>query len=61
MCNCVPVCSYSQAVVLSVTDETGVSYVIDILLESCRSKESVTRQGLLKLVSASTMLPNLGF
>ena len=59
MCNCV--CSYSQAVVLSVTDDTGVSYVIDILLESCRSKESVTRQGLLKLVSASTMLPNLGF
>ena len=29
---------YAQPVVLSVTDEIGVSYVIDILLEKCRSQ-----------------------
>jgi hypothetical protein len=39
--------SVSQAVVLSVTDEVGVSNVLEILLDSCRSKESVTRQVLL--------------
>ena len=29
---------YAQTVVLSVNDEIGVSYVIDILLDNCRSQ-----------------------
>merc|ERR1719400_2754779 len=43
---------YSQAVVLSVVDETGVSYVMDILLENCKSKDTVTRRGAVTLLAA---------
>jgi hypothetical protein len=48
----------SQAVVLSVTDEVGVSNVLEILLDSCRSKESVTRQVLLFSQSLGTSVPD---
>eukprot|EP00090_Calanus_glacialis_P034085 TRINITY_DN5691_c0_g1_i1.p1 TRINITY_DN5691_c0_g1~~TRINITY_DN5691_c0_g1_i1.p1 ORF type:complete len:2002 (-),score=813.41 TRINITY_DN5691_c0_g1_i1:71-5326(-) len=43
---------YAQAVVLSVQDETGLSYVMDILLENCKSKDSVTRRGAVTLLHA---------
>jgi len=43
---------YCQAVVLSIEDETGLSYVMDILLESCRSSDSVTRRGSVTLLHA---------
>ena len=35
--------AYSQAVILSVTDDVGVSFVMDILLESCRAKDVASR------------------
>merc|ERR1719495_189076 len=41
---------YAQAVVLSVQDETGLSYVMDILLDNCKSKDSVTRRGAVTLL-----------
>eukprot|EP00092_Neocalanus_flemingeri_P000097 GFUD01000099.1.p1 GENE.GFUD01000099.1~~GFUD01000099.1.p1 ORF type:complete len:2003 (+),score=661.60 GFUD01000099.1:178-6009(+) len=43
---------YAQAVVLSVQDETGLSYVMDILLENCKSKDAVTRRGAVTLLHA---------
>merc|ERR1719180_463507 len=43
---------FCQAVVLSVEDEQGVSYVMDILLEYCRSQDSVTRRGAVTLLHA---------
>jgi len=43
---------YSQAVVLSVTDELGVSYIMDILLESCKSSEVTNRRGAVTLLHA---------
>jgi len=41
---------YCQAVLLSIEDETGLSYVMDILLESSRSSEPVTRRGAVTLL-----------
>jgi len=41
---------YCQTVVLSVTDDIGVSYVLDILLESCRSSDAQTRRGAVTLL-----------
>jgi len=41
---------YCQAVVLSVTDDIGVSYVMDILLESCRARDAATRRGAVTLL-----------
>jgi len=41
---------YCQAVVLSIHDETGLSHVMEILLENCRSKDSVTRRGAVTLM-----------
>ena len=35
---------YAQTVVLSVNDEIGVSYVIDILLDNCRSQGCLYKQ-----------------
>merc|ERR1711970_43773 len=43
---------YAQAVVLSVQDETGLSFVMDILLDNCKSKDSVTRRGAVTLLHA---------
>ena len=43
---------YSQAVVLSVQDELGVSYIMDILLESCKSAEVTNRRGAVTLLHA---------
>ena len=43
---------YARAVVLSVQDETGVSYVMDILLDNCKSKDAVTRRGAVTLLAA---------
>ena len=43
---------YARAVVLSVQDETGVSYVMDILLDNCKSRDSVTRRGAVTLLAA---------
>merc|ERR1719309_1689946 len=42
---------FCQAVVLSVEDETGLSYVMDILLEYCRSRDPVTRRGAVTLLA----------
>ena len=41
---------YSQTVILSVTDEIGVSHVLDILLDSCRSPDPITRRGAVTLL-----------
>ena len=41
---------YCQTVVLSVEDETGLSYVMDILLDSCRASDPVTRRGAVTLL-----------
>jgi len=43
---------YARAVVLSVQDETGVSYVMDILLDNCKSRDPVTRRGAVTLLAA---------
>ena len=43
---------HARTVVLSVVDETGVSYVMDILLENCKSKDTVTRRGAVTLLAA---------
>ena len=40
----------SKAVVLSVTDDIGVSYVMDILPESCRARDAATRRGAVTLL-----------
>ena len=41
---------YCQAVILAVTDDIGVSYVMDILLDSCKSKDIATRRGSVTLL-----------
>ena len=43
---------YSQAVILSVTDDVGVSYVMDILVDSCRAKDVASRRGAVTLLHA---------
>merc|ERR1719481_1718215 len=43
---------YSQAVLLSIQDEAGLSHVMEIILENCRSKDAVTRRGAVTLLYA---------
>ena len=43
---------HARTVVLSVVDETGVSFVMDILLENCKSRDTVTRRGAVTLLAA---------
>jgi len=44
--------AHCQAVVLAVEDEQGLSVVMDILLEYCRSADPVTRRGAVTLLHA---------
>ena len=41
---------YAQVLVLCVQDETGLSYVMDILLNNCMPKDSVTKRGAVTLL-----------
>ena len=43
---------HARAVVLSVQDEVGVSYIMDIMLDNCKSKDPVNRRGAVTLLAA---------